>query len=88
MRITTIGLDLAKNVLQLHGVNENGVAVLRKQLKRNQIAPFFERLEPCLIGIEACGGGALLGRQAHRAWTSREDDGAAVRQAVCQDQQE
>lgn len=56
MKITTIGLDLAKNVLQVHGVNEHGVAVLRKQLKRNQVAPFFACLEPCLIGIEACGG--------------------------------
>jgi transposase len=56
MKITTIGLDLAKNVFLVHGVNEHGVAVLRKQLKRNQVAPFFARLEPCLIGIEACGG--------------------------------
>jgi transposase len=56
MKITTIGLDLAKNVFQVHGVNERGVAVLRKQLKRDQVAPYFARLEPCLIGIEACGG--------------------------------
>jgi len=54
--ITTIGLDLAKNVFQVHGVDERGFAVLRKQLKRDQVAPFFARLEPCLIGIEACGG--------------------------------
>jgi transposase len=56
MKITTIGLDLAKNVFQVHGVNERGVTVLRKQLKRDQVAPFFARLQPCLIGIEACGG--------------------------------
>jgi transposase len=56
MNITTIGLDLAKNVFQVHGVNERGVSVLRKQLKRDQVAPFFARLEPCLVGIEACGG--------------------------------
>src|SRR5690606_18018350 len=56
MKVMTIGLDLAKNVFQVHGVNERGVAVLRKQLKRDQLVPFFARLEPCLIGIEACGG--------------------------------
>jgi len=54
MEITTIGLDLAKNVFQVHGVNERGKAVLRKQLKRDQVAPFFANLPPCLIGIEAC----------------------------------
>jgi len=56
MTIMTIGLDLAKNVFQIHGVNERGITVLRKQLKRDQVAPFFARLQPCLIGIEACGG--------------------------------
>jgi transposase len=56
MKITTIGLDLAKNVFQVHGVDGRGAAVLRKQLRRDQVAPFFARLEPCLIGIEACGG--------------------------------
>ncbi len=54
MKITTIGLDLAKNVFQVHGVNEHGKAVLRKQLKRDQVAPFFANLPPCLIGVEAC----------------------------------
>jgi len=56
MKITTVGLDLAKNVFQVPGVDEHGRAMLRKQLKRDQVAPFFARLEPCLIGIEACGG--------------------------------
>jgi transposase len=56
MRLTTIGLDLAKNVFQVHGVNDRGVVELRKRLKREQVVPFFARLEPCLIGIEACGG--------------------------------
>lgn len=54
MKITTIGLDLAKNAFQVHGVNERGKAVLRKQLKRDQVAPFFANPPPCLIGIEAC----------------------------------
>lgn len=56
MEITTIGLDLAKNVFQLHGVDERGAAVLRKQLRRDQMAAYFARLQPCLVGIEACGG--------------------------------
>jgi transposase len=55
MKITTIGIDLAKNVIQVHGVDAHGNTVLRKQLRRNQVVPFFLELEPCLIGMEACG---------------------------------
>ena len=54
MAITTIGLDLAKNVFQVHGVNERGNTVLRKQLRRDQVAPFLANLPACLVGIEAC----------------------------------
>ena len=54
MQVTTIGLDLAKNVFQVHGVNEHGKTVLRKQLRRDQVAPFFANLPACLVGIEAC----------------------------------
>ena len=56
MKITTIGLDLAKNVMQVHGVDEQDKAVLRKQLRRNQVAAFFANLPACLVGMEACGG--------------------------------
>jgi len=55
MNITRIGLDLAKNVLQVHGVDERGKALLRKRLKRGEVVAFFARLSPCLIGMEACG---------------------------------
>ncbi len=55
MKITTVGIDLAKNVIQIHGVDERGKTVLRKPLKRAQVAAFFATLEPCLIGMEACG---------------------------------
>jgi transposase len=55
MKITTIGIDLAKNVFQVHGVDEHGRAVLRKQIKRAQVAQFFSNLPSCLIGMEACG---------------------------------
>lgn len=55
MKVTTAGIDLAKNVFQVHGVDEHGKTVLRKQLKRDQMAPFFANLPTCLIGMEACG---------------------------------
>jgi transposase len=51
----TVGIDLAKNVIQVHGVDERGKAVLRKQLRRNQVAAFFANLPACLVGMEACG---------------------------------
>jgi transposase len=55
MEITTIGLDLAKRVFQVHGIDAEGDVVVRKALRRGQVLPFFSRLAPCLIGIEACG---------------------------------
>ncbi|MDO9388429.1 MAG: IS110 family transposase, partial [Methylotenera sp.] len=55
MKITTIGIDLAKEMFQIHGVDTHGKAVLRKQLRRSEMAKFFSNLEPCLIGMEACG---------------------------------
>jgi transposase len=55
MKITTIGIDLAKSVFQVHGVDARGKAVLRKQLKRKEVRPFFAQLPPCLVGMEACG---------------------------------
>lgn len=54
--ISVVGLDLAKQVFQVHAVDKTGKAVLRRTLKRRQVLPFFARLSPCLIGIEACGG--------------------------------
>jgi transposase len=54
MKITTVGMDLAKNLMQVHGVDEHGMAVLRKQLRRTQVLPFFANIPPCLIGMEAC----------------------------------
>ena len=53
-KITTIGLDIAKNVFQLHGVDENGQVLLRRSLRRGQILTFFGTVPPCLIGMEAC----------------------------------
>jgi transposase len=55
MKITTVGFDLAKNVFQVHGVDEYGKVVLKKQLRRGQVLEFFANLPACLIGMEACG---------------------------------
>jgi transposase len=55
-KITTIGLDLAKNVFQVHGADAEGAPVLRRKLRRAEVLVFFERLPPCLVGMEACGG--------------------------------
>lgn len=63
MEITTIGIDLAKTVLQVHGVDGRGKAVLRKQLKRKDVLSFFANLKPCLIGVEACGSAHYWGRK-------------------------
>ncbi len=52
--ITTIGLDLAKHVFQVHGVNGKGITVLRKRLPRGQMLSFLSPLAPCLIGVKAC----------------------------------
>lgn len=55
MKVTTVGVDLAKNVFQVHGIDEHGKVLAKKQLRRDQMAGFFVNLPPCLIGMEACG---------------------------------
>jgi len=66
MKLTTVGIDVAKNVMQVHGVDERGKAVLKKQLKRNQVLAFFGNSEPCLIGMEACGGAHYWARKLEK----------------------
>ena len=72
MKITTVGIDLAKNLFQIHGVDERGKAVLRKQLRRAQVAVFFGNLPPCVIGMEACASAhhwaRTLQRFGHTVW--------------------
>src|SRR3954451_7706908 len=63
MKITTIGVDLAKSLLQVHGVDEHGKGVLRKQLERKDVLSFFANLEPCLVGMEACGSAHYWARK-------------------------
>ena len=59
--ITTIGLDIAKSVFQVHGDDAAGEVVIRRQLKRRSVLAFFQKLPPCLVGIEACAS-------AHHCW--------------------
>ena len=61
--ITTIGLDIAKSVFQVHGVDAGGQVVLRRQLKRRYVLAFFGKLAPCLVGIEACASSHYWARR-------------------------
>jgi transposase len=63
VKITTIGIDLAKEVFQIHGVDERGRVLMRKQLKRKEVAKYFANLPPCLVGMEACGSAHYWARK-------------------------
>jgi len=63
MKITTVGIDLAKSVFHIHGVDERGKTLLRKQLKRGEVLKFFANLPVCLIGMEACGSAHYWARK-------------------------
>jgi transposase len=63
MQVTTIGIDLAKNVFQVHGVDANERVVFNKPLRRSQVLPFFAKLAPCLIGMEACASAHYWARE-------------------------
>ena len=96
--ITTIGLDLAKNVFQVHGVDETGTVVVVKRLRRGQVIGFFASLPPCLIGMEACATAhhwarelAALGHavrlmppQYVKAYVKRNKNDAADAAAICE----
>lgn len=98
MKLTTIGIDLAKNVFQVHGVDERGKAVLKKQLKREQMAAFFANLAPCLIGMEACGSAhfwanklqamghtvKLMAPQFVKPYVKTNKNDAADAEAICE----
>ena len=61
--VTTIGLDIAKSVFQVHGVDAAGQVVIRRQLKRRYVVAFFQKLPPCLVGIEACASSHYWSRE-------------------------
>jgi transposase len=96
--ITTVGLDLAKNVFQVHGVDAEGTTVLRKQLRRAQVLAFFSRLPRCLVGMEACATAhywarelralrhevRLMPAQYVKAYVKRNKNDAADAEAICE----
>ncbi len=98
MTITTIGLDLAKNVFQVHGVDGNGEVVVRRQLRRNAVLPFFSDLPSCLVGLEACGSSHHWARELKRMghdvrlmpphyvkpYVKRSKNDAADAEAICE----
>src|ERR1700674_4483380 len=98
MQVTTIGLDIAKNVFQVHGIDANEKVVVRKQLRRSQVIAFFAALTPCLIGMEACATAHYWAREltklGHKvrlmpakdvkAYVKRNKNDAADAEAICE----
>lgn len=98
MKITTVGIDLAKSVFQVHGIDEHGKVLLKKQLRRDQMATFFVNLPPCLIGMEACGGAhhwarklqtmghsvRLMAPQFVKPYVKTNKNDAADAEAICE----
>ena len=98
MEVTTIGLDLAKHVFQVHGVDASGSVVLRRRLRRREVQAFFARLKPCLIGMEACATAhywarelralghevRLMPAQYVKAYLRRGKNDAADAAAICE----
>ena len=98
MKITTVGIDLAKNVFQIHAVDERGKTALKKQLKRGQVVEFFANLPVCLIGMEACGSAhhwarklagfghtvRLMAPQFVKPYVKTNKNDAADAEAICE----
>ncbi len=98
MEIATVGLDLAKNVFQVHAISGTGAVVVRRSLRRAQVVPFFSKLPPCLVGMEACGTShhwarelAGLGHAVRlmspayvKPYVKRDKSDAADAEAICE----
>src|SRR3977135_3244785 len=96
--ITTIGLDIAKSVFQVHGVDAAGQAIIRRQLKRRYVLAFFQKLPPCLVGIEACASSHHWSRELKalghavrlmppayvKPYVKRQKNDAADAEAICE----
>lgn len=96
--VTTIGLDIAKHVFQVHGVDAHGAVVIRRRLRRSEVLDFFEGLRPCLIGIEACATGhhwarelLAMGHEVRlmpasyvKPYVKRQKNDAADAEAICE----
>ena len=97
MNVTTIGIDLAKSVFQLHGVDEAGEVVFRKKLRRGGVLDFLRDLPPCLLGLEACASAhfwareiVALGHEVRlippayvKPYVKRQKNDAADAEAIC-----
>jgi transposase len=98
MQITTIGLDIAKNVFQVHGADNEGRVVLRRKIRRDQLLGLFRELKPCLVGMEACATAhhwarelTALGHEVKlmppayvKAYVKRNKNDAADAEAICE----
>ena len=96
--VITIGLDLAKSVFQVHGIDAENKMVIRRQLRRRQVIPFFGKLSPCLVGVEACATShhwarelQALGHTARimpanyvKPYVKRNKNDAADAEAICE----
>src|SRR4029453_13658784 len=96
--MTTIGLDIAKSVFQVHGVDAGGQVIVRRQLKRRYVLTFFQKLSPCLVGIEACGSahpwscelqapghpGRLVPPAYVKPYRKRQKNDATDAEAICE----
>jgi len=96
--VTTIGLDIAKSVFQVHGVDAGGQVIIRRQLKRREVLAFFQKLPPCLVGIEACASSHHWSRELQalghtvklmppayvKPYVKRHKNDAADAEAICE----
>src|SRR6516165_4013429 len=96
--VTTIGLDIAKSVFQVHGIDAQGKVVIRRQLRRRYVLAFFEKLPPCLVGIEACGSSHHWSRELQalghtvrlmpavyvKPYVKRQKNDATDAEAICE----
>src|SRR6266513_2361105 len=96
--VTTIGLDIAKMVFQVHGVDAEGKVIIRRKLKRRYVAAFFQKLPPCLVGIEACASSHHWSRELKalghtvrlmppayvKPYVKRQKNDAADAEAICE----
>ncbi len=96
--ITVVGLDIAKSVFQVHGVDALGSVVVRRQLKRRYVVAFFKKLQPCLVGIEACATSHHWSRELQalghtvrlippayvKPYVKRQKNDAADAEAICE----
>lgn len=96
--VITIGVDLAKSVFQVHGVDAEGAVIVRRQLRRLQVLPFFEKLSPCLVGMEACATShhwaraieqlghhvRLMPPRYVKAYVKNQKNDAADAEAICE----